>query len=545
MGRRLMTLSDLHNYYSSLGKNQTFSCDNDCDSIVVQVDGKLNFAKKDNTEGLFPVDLQLCFVGDNLNGSRITKESMEKALASTKYRPILGYMYEDEDGNPQFAGHNMHMENGEVVYDEIPIGVMTEEATLKYDKDNEKDYAFSCGYIFEEYTKAKEILEREEKCDVSVELSIRELSFDAKDNILVLDDFFFSGVTILGYNENTGDKVNPAMPGSNITLADFSAKDHSIVYSDKLLQALDKINETLSKFEINSTRKEEATLENNKVENFEEEIKKVSDDDVVVEEVEEVETNVEESEDETSATALVEPEEDVQEDETSESDDNTSDESESESESENDATFSVTITKGEDVKQFSVSMNEKIEALSTLVNDTYSDDMTWYHVEVYDDDKQVIMIDYWSNKAYRQSYKVKDNVFSLKGDRVEVFSTWMTADEQKAFESMKANYEDISAKLAKHEAEPEKMNILESEEYSSIRDKEEFAELKKKDNHFDLSIDELKAKADDIILSYAKRGQLNFSVTEDEPKAVGMKKLPASAKPTKRSRYGGLGRKED
>lgn len=139
MGKRLMTLSDLHNYFSAQGKTQKFSCGEDGDQIVVQVDGKLNFAKDNNTDGLYPVNLQLCFVGDNLNNSRITKESMTNALASAKYRPILGYIWEDEDGNAQFAGHNMHIDdNKELIYDEIPIGVISEEATLSYDKDNKK-----------------------------------------------------------------------------------------------------------------------------------------------------------------------------------------------------------------------------------------------------------------------------------------------------------------------------------------------------------------------------------------------------------------------
>ena len=133
--KKLLTLADLHNYFSSIGKDQKFSCKDDDKIIYVQVDGNLNFAKSDSdTDGLFPVSLQLAFIGDNLNNSRIPESAMKKALSSAKFRPILGYIYKDDNGDPQFMGHNMHIENGKMVYDEIPIGVISEEATISYDE---------------------------------------------------------------------------------------------------------------------------------------------------------------------------------------------------------------------------------------------------------------------------------------------------------------------------------------------------------------------------------------------------------------------------
>ena len=185
-------------------------------------------------------------------------------------------------------------------------------------------------------------------------------------------------------------------------------------------------------------------------------------------------------------------------------------------------------------------------AIETLVNDTYCEsDNDYYFVDVYEDDKTVVMHGMFSGKHFRQSYKVKKDVYSLVGDRVSVYAQYLTQDEISKLDSMKANYSDISEKLSKYEAEPEKIEILESPDYSSISDKAEFIELKEQKNHFDLSIDELKAKADEIILLYAKKGALNFASVE-EKKQVGMKRLSIPAKKsTKRSRYGGLGKKED
>lgn len=536
MGKRYMTLDDLYNFYFSQGQNQTFSCNDDNSTIVVRTNGQMIFSKSEATDGLYPTRVQMNFIGDNLNGSRIEMKAQEAALSSSHYRPLLAYIHE-VDGEPQFYGHNMHQdENGEIVYDEQPIGVIAEEAHIEHDDEYDMDYAVALGYIWEEYSKAAYIIERDKKCDVSVELSIRSLSYDAKDGVLVLDDFYYSGCSILGYDEE-GNKVNPAMPGSNITLADFSAKNNSIVDSDRLSQTLDKLNELLSKFDINTLRKEETTKvqENELLEQFEDETKKIIPDDDVVEE-----ENLEEKPDEEETpTTPIEPdedqddEEDVPENEEDDSEDN-DDETDSNETFEEKINCSVKI--GERIKEFSVSMNAKIEALSQLVNDTYADDMTWYCVECFDEDKTVVMIDCWTGKAYRQSYKVKEDVFSLKGDRVAVHSMWVTDDEQKAFENMKASFESVTEKLTKYETEPEKMEIINNEEYSQIFETKEFEDFSKQESHFDLSVDEVKEKMDEMLLAYAKSGSLTFSSTTTQE--VGMKKLPIENK--KSSRYGSL-----
>lgn len=99
-------------------------------------------------------------------------------------------------------------------------------------------------------------------------MSIRELSFNAKDKVLNLDDYYVSGLTLL--NENVG----PGMAGSNVQLADFESKNS--VYSNfdvntKMLEMLEKINaryycRTL-KFEIECPNNLYAGM-NNKYDNF-------------------------------------------------------------------------------------------------------------------------------------------------------------------------------------------------------------------------------------------------------------------------------------
>lgn len=206
----------------------------------------------------------------------------------------------------------------------------------------------------------------------------------------------------------------------------------------------------------------------------------------------------------------------------------------------NELTYTVVIDDVE--KTFAVSLVDKLNALSQLVNNTYSEsDNTYYDVDAYDDEKYVIMHDYWNNKHFRQSYSVKKDVYSLKGDRVEVFAQYLTADQIAKLDSMKADYASITEKLAKYEAEPAKMEILNSEDYANIAETAEFVELKKEENHFDMSVEEVKAECDRQLLEYAKGNKIEFA-EDKQKKSVGMK-LFANKNPKTSGRYGNLFKK--
>jgi len=554
--KRLLTLNDLYNYYSSTKKSTHFSASEDNENIVVQINGKLKFKKSEkDTEGLREVYLQACHIDENINGSNIKKSVMTAALPSFSNRPILGYIH-IVDGQPEFYGHNMHIDDdGNVVYDEVPIGVIPEscDAKLVYDKDKDKTYVEVKGYIFEEYSKAAEILEREQECSVSVELSIRELSYDAKNKYLDIEDFFFSGVTILGKNDE-GEIVRPGMSGSNIKLADFSKENNSMFSeNNKLIEVLEKLNTTLSGFSNINSKLEEGG--NESVNKFEELLAKYGKtvDDVTFEyenlSDEELEAKFAEvfREDDTDGEgADPEPaseggegadESDKTDDENDDTDNNDGDNNDEGEATPEEYSLKCSVTYGETIKEFSISLSEKINAISTLVNETYESDGTWYYVDVFDEEKYVIMQDCWSGRAFKQSYKVKKDSYTLSGDRVEVYSIFVTEDERKALDDMRANYSAISEKLAKYEAEPAKMEVINSESYAKIAETKEFAELR--DNHFDLSVEEVSAKADEILLAYAKGGSLNFSA-EPEKKKVSTTRLPIQTNANKKSRYGSL-----
>lgn len=547
---KLLTLTDLYNYYSSTKKSCHFSSANNNDNLVVQVEGKIKFAKSDkDTEGLCPVYLQACHIDENINGSNIKEDVMTAALPSFSNRPILGYIHE-VNGQYEFYGHNMHMEDDTLVYDEIPIGIIPEscEAKLVYDEEKEKTYVEVKGFIFEEYSKAKEILEREGECFVSVELSIRELSYDAKNKYLNIEDFFFSGVTILGKNPE-GETVKPGMTGSNIKLADFSEKNNSMFSQDnKLIEVLEKLNTTLSGFSKINLKLEEG---GNAVTKFEELLNQYG------KNVEDITFDYENLSDEEleAKFAAVFGEDDTDGEGTDpepasegdEGNDDSGDEGESSEpddgegnpEPEDETDTEQFEQKENFVKTYEISHDDIRWGLYNLLSVYEDADNEWYYIcAVYD---TYFVYENWSgDKIYGQAYtKDGDNV-NFDGDRYILHRELLTDSEYAELCSMRANYSAIESQLKEYQAKEEtaqKDALFVSEDYSSISDKEEFKALA--ENHAEFSVDELKSKLDSIILDYAKKGSLNFSA-EPEKKKIGMTKLPIQTKSNKKSRYGNL-----
>lgn len=511
--------------------------------------------KKDeefNDERFMRVRVAAMHTGINRNNSRFSKECILKAKDSFANIPILAdvQMFTDENGKQviDYRGHSMHIEDDafnenekRMIYDEKVVGLVpeTNNFELIYDEDAKEYYVWVDALLYREYGNyACDVLEsRGGQTDVSMEIGCADLSYSSTDKCLDVGEMQACGLTLLGAD------VTPGM-----------AKAHAEVFSinednrqKQLFAIIQELKESLDNYimaNANENIKEGGrTVDETKiveeVTEILEEVTEETTEEVVEETTEEevAETIVEDTVEDTPEEVVEETTEELSEEVTEEVEETETEEIEEVVETTEEYSLKYSVTCGETVKEFSVSLTEKLSAISTLVNDVYADDGTWYCVDVYDDEKFVIMQDCWSGRAFKQSYKVKKDSYSLVGDRVEVYSVWCTEDERKKLDDMRANYSAISEKLAKYEAEPAKMEVINSDAYAKISETKEFAELR--DNHFDLSVEEVSAKADEILLAYAKGGSLNFSA-ESEKKSVGMTRLPIQTNANKKSRYGSL-----
>jgi len=539
--KKIMTISDLYNFCM---KNNFchFSSATNNEEICVQMPAvfeKENKVDKDK-EGLTPFVAKAYHDHINLNKSEIKPEVLESTLPSAMLRPILASIVVDEEtGEKDFGSHDFIFEEDEdgnerIRYIEQPVGVIFGDNTIEYDEEDDVNRAILHGYLYDGYCQdAVDIMNRRKTVDCSVELSIREMSFNTTDKVLTLDDFYVSGLTLLNA------KVNPGMKGSQVTIADFSKENNSMfsqTNNENLLEEIKKLNENLSRFTIESLKEG-----GNAVTKFEELLNQYG------KTVEDITFDYENLSDEELEAKFAEV---FGEDDTdgegadpepaSEGDEGNADSGEEGSEpggDEGDPEGEQFAEKM--IRTFEISHEDVRYALYNLLGSYEEMDNDWYWItNVYD---AYFVYENWEgSKVYRQNYAKDGDNISFDGERVELFKELLTASEKAELETMRSNYSAIESQLKEYQLKEEnaqKDALFISEDYSSISDKEEFKALA--ENHTEFSVDELKNKLDSIILDYAKKGSLNFSA-EPEKKTVGMTKLPIQTKSNKKSRYGSL-----
>lgn len=537
--KRLLYIEDLYDFYSNKYKRSTkFSAEKTGEPLVVQVHGRINFDESDkNKDGLLPVHLQSCHTDLNVNGSNIESSVMEAALPSFSNRPILGYIHkvttdENPEGQWEFYSHNMHEdENGDVVYDEYPIGIIPEScnAQLVYDEEKKKTYCEVDGYIFEEYSKAAEILQRKEECSVSVELSIRELSYDAKQKFLNIEDFWFSGVTILGKTPQ-GNEVKPGMTGSNIKLADFSSKNNSLFedYESKMveLQArIENLETACFNKEQNSSVRTLSKEGGNKesMTKFEELLAKYN------KTVEDVTFDYSELSDEELEAKFAEVFGEDNNTDGDNSGDNTANEPSNDNEGDGENTTEPEGTTDGDnegegqnfenmTKTFEISHDDIRYALYNLLSSYEDADNEWYYITgVYD---SYFVYESWDGgKIYGQKYtKDNDNV-SFDGERYNLHKEYLTDSEYTEIQDMRSNYSSVVEELNTYksaEVFADKMTVFDDEAYSEYLDTDEFKALMSEDSVNKYSKEELSEKADATLGKLVKKNK-TFSFAGETP----------------------------
>ena len=574
--KKMLTVEDLYRF--CLENNfAKFSAKESGYQLAVQVPTtfEVDDTSDDNHRGMMRLKFRILHDGKNRNGSFVSHDAAVKASNTIADRPIMAAIHQLDDGSWDFKSHEMEIiENDdgkeEVNYIEKQVGSFSSEKPFwEHDDELDKDYLCAYGYIAEEYTKAADIIREKGWTKNSCELVIEEMSFNAKEKQLELNAFYLSASTLLG-REDDGTEIGEGMLGSRADIADFSIENNSVFsQNERVIEMLSALNEKIDNLNINSNTLKEGGNNPVKTE-FEEMTEKVAEEelkDSPSEEVFEEDPKKRKKGDEDDTVIVDDDDKSDDDDDKDDDKDKDADDKEpvveepvveqsnteepvAEEPTDNPEEvdyYSVAVTHGDKTQTFAVSLQDKIEALYNLVNDTYSEaDGCWYDCTVYDDDKYVIMNSWWTGDAYKQSYKVKKDVYSLVGDRVRVKAIWCTEDEEKALENIRANYSIIEEKLQQYESEPEKLAVLQSEDYAQIKDTDVYKELAQRDTYFSMSKDELVEKLDACLLDFAKHNEIKFSEIEPK-KSVGMKLFGNPTKKTVKGggRYGGLFSKDN
>ena len=482
-----------------------------------------------------PLGFMACHTEDNLNGSYIAEETMEAALPSFAEKPILAAFVEVEDENGEktldFNGHDMivtqdKLNNGteRVEYIEQIVGIIPKDNNIKLveDESTGKKYVSVNGLVFREYTYAADILEKRGTVDVSVELNVKKFSFDAQKKMITIDEFTFFGVTLLGSH------VNPGMAGAHASVQTFEN------------QSGNEMKEILSQFQALLTDFKHQMKEGGKMKVFEQLLEKYN---ITAEDVQFEIEGMTDEEMEAKFAEVFETEEVVEEaadnvaEETEEVIEDVIEESEVEEVKEEVIEEPVPDYSNK-VISFEISHDDIRHGLYDLLS-AENEENYWYSYIITVYDNHFIYHNYNESKYFDQKYVVDGDSISFEGDRVEVFSLFVTEEEKNALDLMRATYDELKSfkEKADYEAEKSKKEeILNDEKFSILENNEEFSCLKNEIDNY--TVTEVEEKAKTIFSNYVYENPAVFTTvgTKASKGKIGFSEKTSE----EQSRYGNL-----
>ena len=523
--RRIMSIDELYEF--CLKNNFAHFDSNEFGKeLMVRMNGNFEKTSKDedkHKESLTPFVSRAFHDHVNLNKSEISEESFNENVPSANFRPILAHITTNSDNELDFGSHDYYVTtdkdgNDKVVYEEQPIGVIDgTKTTIEYDEDADVNRAVLHGYLYDEYCQdAIEILNRRGTVDCSVELCIRELSFNTANKTLQLDDFYVSGLTLLSKD------VSPGMAGSNFKIEDFAVNAETVTFNtdNKLIETLEKLSNILESFDINQKSKEGGI--NNNMTKFEELLAKYG------KTAEDVTFDYAEMSDEELEAKFAEVFGDDNSDGDN-SDDGESGEPSNDGEGDEGASDPEDNSNGEGesqnfekiVRTYEISHEDTKYALYQLLSEYESADNEWYFINsVYDNH---FTYENWNgDKIFGQNYtKDGDNV-TFDGERYNLHRELLTDSEFAELQSMRSNYaslKEFKETAEKNELHAKREEILSSEKYEAVSETEAFKELVKNMDNYSLEELEKEAKiifADNFNMEtfavHAEKAQKNSTV---------------------------------
>lgn len=511
-------------------------------ALKVPTTFEIDDAVDDSHRGMMKLKIRIFHTGLNRNKSYVSKASAEKAMNTIADRPVLAAIHQLDDGTWDFKGHEVEIVKNdkgkeELRYIESQVGSFSSTpAFWEHDDDLDKDYVCAYAYVSENYTKTCEIIRAKQGTKNSCELFINDLSYNAKEKYLELNDFYVNGSTLLG-SEDDGTEIREGMEGSRADIVDFSVENNSIKYDrdEKLIEVLENLNKAISNFDSKPNYVQEKTKKGGnegKMKKFEELLDKYG------KTAEDVTFDYEGMSDAELEEKFMEMFGSDNADQTGINSNNNVKEGGESQQYEN------------LVRTYEISHEDVRYALYKLLAPFEDADNECYYISnVYD--SYFVYEGYCVDKIYRQNYIKDEDSVEFEGERIELFRELLTASEKAELESMRSNYAELksfkdvtedNARRAKKE------DIINAKKYSVLSKKDsngnymnaDFAELVASMN--DYSVEEFETKVK-VLHSDFMAEHSSFAAKETQiEKPTASKKLFTNpeSKNTKTSRYGKL-----
>lgn len=466
-------------------------------------------------------------LGKNRNGSYFSKEAVDAAIPSFKNVPIVGFIYEDDNGT-HMKGHEHEVvrENGNLEYKSkcVPYGVVPADTAFEYVDVTEDDGSVAtylcCDAILWEkrYPELVDAMNSgDEKFGQSMEITVKKAKKYAEDKRYIdIQKFNASALCLLGKDDSDESyNVEPCFP--SCALLSYAEDNQFIELMDEFKSAL------MSCFANINNEEGGATVEN--VENI------VSNEDQVIEPQESFEENGNIEEPVVEETPIKEP--NVEQ-----------------------PTF---VDKA---KQFAVTYRKKIDAIYKVLDDlaTWGEEKSeWYNYLDMTDDYVMVSRNVYDKDGrtfeygrFYYDYNENEDKAYLTSEFEKMYVEWLTQAEKDAVDALRdeyaaykaehsysnSDYEELKEFKANRLAEDHKNEVdAVLAQFSDLEGNQEFELLKENA----LNIDKIEVLEDKCFALRGRMVKVEPAVEEHaERKTVIIKKTTNFESANPDEKYGGL-----
>lgn len=178
------------------------------------------------------VRIFIAHTGVNLNNSIFSKEVLTDMIPSLANIPILGYIAENDSGEDDFRGHEKKLSVKDnklnVSFNTHAYGFIPEDNNAHFETTGGKEWLVADGYLWTRFVDAMELFDDDGYKGQSMEITNGDGYTDDRGRV-VFTQATFTGLCILG------DDVAPAMSGSTISMV-FSKTDFKEAFEEMLAE---------------------------------------------------------------------------------------------------------------------------------------------------------------------------------------------------------------------------------------------------------------------------------------------------------------------
>ena len=481
----------------------------------------------DNDSRFQKVRIFIAHTGVNLNNSIFSKEVLTDMIPSLANIPILGYIAENDSGEEDFRGHEKKLSVKDnklnVSFNTHAYGFIPEDNNAHFETTGGKEWLVADGYLWTRFVDAMELFNDDGYKGQSMEIANGDGYTDDRGRV-VFTQATFTGLCILG------DDVAPAMSGSTISMV-FSKTDFKQAFEEMLAEFTAEKGEYALATKKKQNDKDEPVVDEKKpttgtepkspekaptssagstssqsadsgketpassASSDKSAAPASSSDDKSAEPANSSASgaNTDDEHSESTMSADDDKKDKEPKEDDGQNQDNESEEPESEPQDEPDEEKKKSEQescgggKGKKKAQFELALDDRERAFVDGCESKYFNGkpMGLVPVEVYEAYGIVKLVDWdtYDKNYYRIEYSVDDNDNIVIGDKIEVFPTFLTADEVKKVEDDRTKLADLQAQIKeltdykngvemskKQEALDEAKNQLTGEQVESIKD---------------------------------------------------------------------------